>query len=93
MVIAALTMLVFATMDMGFGLRFNLEAFIYVQVDPEVHFADTAYWINVMKMGTYVAQTFVGDIILVRRFLFGFFCPIATHCLYADIALSLLDRV
>ncbi|KDR66934.1 hypothetical protein GALMADRAFT_147576 [Galerina marginata CBS 339.88] len=67
MVFAALLMLVFASMDVAFHLRHNLEAFVYFDGDPIVEFDKTSNWINVMKMGCYVAQTFVGDTILIYR--------------------------
>lgn len=63
---AALAMFLFGTMDIAFGLRHNLDAFIYYDGNPIDEFANTSYWVNVMKMGNYVAQTFVGDSILVR---------------------------
>lgn len=65
MLIAALLMFTFATMDVGFHLRHNLEAFVYFNSDPIATFEKTSNWINVMKMACYVAQTFVGDAILV----------------------------
>ncbi|KDR69730.1 hypothetical protein GALMADRAFT_906760 [Galerina marginata CBS 339.88] len=69
MLSAALLMLLFASMDVAFHLRHNLEAFVYFNHggDPVEDFERTANWINVMKMGCYVAQTFVGDSILLFR--------------------------
>lgn len=58
-------MLIFGTMDVAFGLRHNINAFIHFQGDPVEVFHDTASWVNVMKMADYVCQTFVGDSILV----------------------------
>ena len=66
MFIAALAMFIFASMDVGFGLNNNIEAFVRFVGDPEDHFNDIGEWTNVMKMANYVAQTFVGDAILVR---------------------------
>lgn len=77
MLLAALLMLVFATLDVAFGLHNNILAFVktppVVVADdgteeggPEAVFDDIGRWTNVMKMVNYVAQTFVGDSILVR---------------------------
>jgi hypothetical protein len=65
MLTAALLMFIFATMDVCFHLRHNLEAFAYFNSNPIETFEKTSNWINVMKMVCYVAQTFVGDTILV----------------------------
>ncbi|KAF8962903.1 hypothetical protein BDZ97DRAFT_1823341 [Flammula alnicola] len=67
MVVAALLMFTFATMDVSFHLRHNLEAFVYFNGGAIEIFNDTSNWINVMKMACYVAQTFVGDAILLFR--------------------------
>ncbi|KAJ8502545.1 hypothetical protein ONZ45_g11651 [Pleurotus djamor] len=67
MFIAALAMFIFASMDVGFGLNNNIEAFVRFVGDPEDHFNDIGEWTNVMKMANYVAQTFVGDAILLYR--------------------------
>ncbi|KDR69732.1 hypothetical protein GALMADRAFT_77028, partial [Galerina marginata CBS 339.88] len=67
MLLAALLMLVFASMDVAFHLRHVLDAFIYFNGDPIETFDKTSNWINVMKMGCFVAQTFVGDSILIYR--------------------------
>lgn len=68
MLLAAGLMFVLGTMDLAFGLRHNLDAFVYFKGSASVEFSDTRYWVNVMKMGTYVSQTFVGDTILVCPF-------------------------
>jgi hypothetical protein len=65
LVAAALLMFVFGTMDVAFGLRHNLDAFIFFHGDPIDEFTDTVYWVNVMKMVDFVGQTFIGDSILV----------------------------
>lgn len=67
MLIAALLMFVFGSLDLAFGLRHNIVAFIDFEGDPIEQFTNTSYWVNVMKMVCFVAQTFVGDAILVRR--------------------------
>ncbi|KAF5376458.1 hypothetical protein D9615_008606 [Tricholomella constricta] len=67
MLIPALLMFVFGTMDVAFGLQHNIEAFIQFEGDPIDEFNNTADWINVMKMVNYVAQTFIGDGILLYR--------------------------
>jgi len=66
MVVAALLMFVFGSLDVAFGLRHNIDAFVSIG-DPDKVFADISNWINVMKMVDYVAQTFIGDAILLYR--------------------------
>ena len=72
MIIVALLMFLFATLDVAFGLRHNLDAFIYYTGPggPKAEFAIISYWVNVMKSADYVAQTFIGDGMLVS-FLVG----------------------
>lgn len=65
MVIAALAMFVFASLDVSVHLRHNLDVFVYREGDPVEEFSKTSNWISVISMGCYVAQTFVGDSILV----------------------------
>ena len=68
MVLSALLMLVFGTLDVSFGLLQNLEAFIYQAakgITPEEEFGKISKWSNVMKFANYAAQTFIGDGILV----------------------------
>ncbi|PPQ97458.1 hypothetical protein CVT26_002806 [Gymnopilus dilepis] len=67
MLLAAILMFMFATLDVAFHLRHNLEAFIYFRGDPVEEFDQTADWINVIAMVFYVLQTFVGDSILIFR--------------------------
>ncbi|KAF5309750.1 hypothetical protein D9611_013619 [Ephemerocybe angulata] len=70
MVIAALLMLVFGSLDVAFGLRHNLEAFVYQfakGVQPAEEFGKISKWLNVMKFANYAAQTFIGDGILLYR--------------------------
>ncbi|KAF5320170.1 hypothetical protein D9611_010377 [Ephemerocybe angulata] len=67
MVIAAVAMFVIASLDVAFHVRHNLDAFVYYEGDPVEEFSKTSNWINVMKMGCFVAQTFVGDAILLYR--------------------------
>ena len=68
MIIVALLMFVFATLDVAFGLRHNLDAFIYYTGPggAKGEFGIISYWVNVMKSADYVAQTFIGDGMLVR---------------------------
>jgi hypothetical protein len=70
MLIASLLMFIIASLDVTFHLRHNLEAFIWYNGPAIEDFNKTASWINVVTMGTYVAQTFVGDCILVQKFIF-----------------------
>ncbi|CAA7264462.1 unnamed protein product [Cyclocybe aegerita] len=67
MLVAALLMFLFASLDVAFHLRHNLDAFIWFEGDPVDAFEETSNWINVMKMVCYVLQTFVGDAILLYR--------------------------
>ncbi|KAF4580655.1 hypothetical protein EYR40_003053 [Pleurotus pulmonarius] len=78
MLFAALLMLIFATLDVAFGLHNNILAFVKTppiviaddgteEGGPEAVFDDIGRWTNVMKMVNYVAQTFVGDSILLYR--------------------------
>lgn len=59
-------MFIFASLDVAFGLRHNLVAFIDFKGDAIEEFNRTSNWLNVMKMVCYVMQTFVGDSILVQ---------------------------
>lgn len=80
MVVAALLMLVFASLDVAFGLRHNLDAFVYEFAKgqhPKVEFAKISKWLNVMKFVNYSAQTFIGDGILVS-------CPCSFFCLFFE---------
>ncbi|KAJ3847769.1 hypothetical protein EV368DRAFT_22862, partial [Lentinula lateritia] len=73
MLIAALLMFTFASLDVAFGLCHNIKAFVTLNRngnDPETAeevFDDVGNWINVMKFVDYVAQTFIGDSILIYR--------------------------
>lgn len=70
MVAAAIAMFVFASLDVAFHLRHNLYAFITYKGEAAEEFSIVSNWISVMSMGCYVAQTFVGDSILVCIFCF-----------------------
>ncbi|KAF9530720.1 hypothetical protein CPB83DRAFT_868422 [Crepidotus variabilis] len=67
MLLATILMFILATLDVAFHLRHNLEAFIYFNGNPIDDFDQTSYWLNVVSMGCYVAQTFVGDAVLLFR--------------------------
>ena len=51
----------------AFGLKHNLDAFIFYRgpggADEE--FKNIRYWVNIMKTVDYVAQTAIGDAVLV----------------------------
>lgn len=51
----------------AFGLRHNLDAFIYYHGTGGAaeEFQDIGYWVNIMKTVDFVAQTAIGDSILV----------------------------
>ena len=67
MVGATLAMFTIATLEMAFGLQHNLEAFIYYTGPggAKGEIADISNWVNVMRTADYVAQTFIGDVIMV----------------------------
>ncbi|KAJ4469978.1 hypothetical protein C8J55DRAFT_537743 [Lentinula edodes] len=69
MLVVALLLCLFATLDVAFGLRHNLDAFIYYkgQGGAVAELQDISYWVNVMKTADYVAQTFIGDAMLIYR--------------------------
>jgi len=67
MLAATILMFIIATLDLGLHFRRNLEAFLWSSVPAAEDFKHTSRWTSVITMGTYVAQTFVGDSILVCR--------------------------
>ncbi|PPQ99838.1 hypothetical protein CVT24_009632 [Panaeolus cyanescens] len=67
MLTAAVLMFTFASLDVAFHLRHNLDAFVAYDGDPIDEFLKTSYWLSVMKMVCYVVQTFIGDSILLYR--------------------------
>ena len=61
-------MFIIASLDVAFHLRHNLQAFVWNNGSGAIEeFNKTSNWLNVVTMGCYVAQTFVGDSILVRK--------------------------
>ncbi|KAK0240840.1 hypothetical protein EDD85DRAFT_816464 [Armillaria nabsnona] len=67
MVAASLWMLVFSTLQIACHLRFVLDAFIYSDNKPVDTLSDMSNPVNVMQLVTFVAQTFMGDCILLYR--------------------------
>lgn len=69
MVLVALAMFVLATLDVAFGLRHNLDAFVYYTGSGGAiaEFSLVSNWVNVMKSADFLAQTAIGDAMLVRR--------------------------
>jgi len=69
MLTVTLLLWVVSTLDLALGLRHNLEAFVYYSGPggPTAVFLEISSWINIMKTMTYVAQTFIGDGILIYR--------------------------
>ncbi|KAJ7431323.1 hypothetical protein FB451DRAFT_1157165 [Mycena latifolia] len=69
MLTAAILMFTFATLDVTFGLRHNLDAFVYYTGPggAKEELENISYWVNVMKTADYVAQTCIGDAILIYR--------------------------
>lgn len=53
LIIVAALMFIFATFDVAFGLRHNLDAFIFYKGPGGAiaEFEDISYWVNVMKVG------------------------------------------
>jgi hypothetical protein len=49
MLVVALLLALFATLDVAFGLRHNLDAFVYYNGPPEDELHNISYWVNVMK--------------------------------------------
>ncbi|EKM76345.1 hypothetical protein AGABI1DRAFT_44965 [Agaricus bisporus var. burnettii JB137-S8] len=67
MLLAAIIMFVCASLDVAFHLRHNLDVFTASRSNAVEEFSKTSSWINVISMGCYVVQTFVGDSILLYR--------------------------
>ena len=66
MLIPALLMFIFASLDISFDLRQNVQAFVESE-DAIEEFEKTSNWLVYMKMVDYVIQTFIGDGILIYR--------------------------
>ncbi|KAK0194897.1 hypothetical protein F5146DRAFT_1023328 [Armillaria mellea] len=62
-----LKMLVFSTLQVACHLRFVLDAFVYSDRNPVDTLSDMSNPVNVMQLVTFVAQTFMGDCILLYR--------------------------
>ncbi|RPD54059.1 hypothetical protein L227DRAFT_556836 [Lentinus tigrinus ALCF2SS1-6] len=69
MVGTTVAMFTIATLEMAFGLLHNLQAFIYYTGPGGAiaEFDDISNWVNVMRTADYIAQTFIGDGIMVYR--------------------------
>ena len=69
MITATLLLFVFATLDIAFGLRHMLVAFVYYKGPGGAiaQLSDISYWMNVMKGVDYNCQTSIADAILVRE--------------------------
>ncbi|KAM5545854.1 hypothetical protein V8D89_000892 [Ganoderma adspersum] len=67
--VVALLLFVFATLDVALLLRHVLVAFIWYQGPggAVAEFSDISYWVNAMKMVTFVAQTSIADGMLIYR--------------------------
>ncbi len=67
--IVALLLFVFATLDVALLLRHVLDAFVWYHGSDGARgeFSDISYWVNVMKTVNYVAQTSIGDGMLVSN--------------------------
>lgn len=50
MLAVALLLATFATLDVTFGLRHNLDAFVYYQGPAVEELHNISYWVNVMKV-------------------------------------------
>lgn len=69
LLIVALLLFTFATLDVAFLLRHVLDAFIWYKGPggPKEEFADISYWVNAMKSMDYAVQTGIGDAMLIYR--------------------------
>jgi len=65
MLLPAVFMFFFASMDVSLAVRQNVEAFILLGGDVTKEFEQTPRWVIYMRMVDYVAQTCIGDGILV----------------------------
>ena len=63
-------MFFFASMEVSLALRQSIEAFILLGGDVKEEFDQTSKWVIYMRMVDYVAQTCIGDGILVRSGVF-----------------------
>jgi len=66
MLLPAVLMFIFGSMDVSFSLRQNINAFILSGGHAIEEFEKTTSWLIYMKMVDYVVQTCIGDGILVR---------------------------
>ncbi|EIM87037.1 uncharacterized protein STEHIDRAFT_130561 [Stereum hirsutum FP-91666 SS1] len=69
MVLISLAMFIFATLDVAFGLVHNLDAFVYYKGNggAVAEFSIVSNWVNVMKSADFLAQTSIGDAMLIYR--------------------------
>ncbi|RPD56570.1 hypothetical protein L227DRAFT_508327, partial [Lentinus tigrinus ALCF2SS1-6] len=69
MVGTTIAMFTIATLEMALGLLHNLQAFIYYTGPGGAiaEFDDISSWVNVVHTANYIAQTFIGDGIMVYR--------------------------
>ena len=65
--IVAILLFIFATLDVALLLRHVLDAFVWYhgQGGPTAELDDISYWVSAMKTVAYVAQTSIGDAVLV----------------------------
>jgi len=66
MLLSAVFMFFFATMDVSLAVRQSIEAFIFLGGDVIAEIEQTSRWVIYMRVVDYVGQTFIGDGILVR---------------------------
>jgi len=69
MLIAAVSMAIFGTLDLALALRHVLDAFIWYHGPggATAEFENVSFWIQVTRTGCYVVQTLIGDLILIYR--------------------------
>ncbi|KAJ3864189.1 hypothetical protein EV359DRAFT_41563 [Lentinula novae-zelandiae] len=67
MLFGALCLLSFATLDLAAGIRLNLRVFLSLRGNTVEDFGNISYWVNVLKMVSFVGQIFTGDSILLYR--------------------------
>jgi len=69
MLVVAILMAIFGTLDLALGLRHALQAFIWYHGPGGAiaEFEKVSSWIQVTRNGSYIAQILTGDLILISR--------------------------
>jgi len=69
MLVVAISMAIFGTLDLALALRHVLDAFIWYRGSGGAiaEFENISSWIQVTRTGCYVVQTLIGDLMLIYR--------------------------